>query len=303
LRVEVEIYEVDLRYEKQRMRSASRERQLLLSIMEIGITDALTGVQLPSGEKILLDGFKRFRCAQQLKLQIVPFTSLADDEATAIIAMLRTANQSAMSFIEQAMFVEELRSAHGLSVAEIARRLQKSSAWVSVRLQGFSQMGEATKDAVMSGTFPAYSYLYTLLPFRRLNGGASRSDIDEFVSLTAGKGLGTREVEMLANAFFRGGDEIRKQLRSGDLGWCLQEMQKRADSAKSSELTEAENRCVRDLEIIGGCMNRLGLKLPSQDATNPAFRARADLLADQIISKLQPFTKTLKDFYDRCRKT
>lgn len=284
------------------MRSASRERQLLLSIMEIGIRDVLTGVQLPGGEKILLDGFKRFRCAQQLNLQIVPFLSLADDEATAIITMLRVANQSAMSFIEQAMFVEELRSAHGLSVGEIARKLQKSSAWVSVRLQGLSQMGDATKSAVMSGTFPAYSYFYTLLPFRRLNGGASKSDIDEFVNLTAGKGLATREVEMLANSFFRGGNEMRQQIRGGDLGWCLEEMRKREAASKSSELTEVESRCIKDLEIIGACMSRLGFKLPGQDATRPAFRARADLLADQLLSKLQPFTRTLKDFYDRCRK-
>ena len=81
-------------------------------------------------------------------LQIVPFQSLGDDEATAIINMLRKANQTAMSFIEQATFVEELRSTHGLSVSEIARRLERSSAWVSVRVQSFSQMNETTRDAI-----------------------------------------------------------------------------------------------------------------------------------------------------------
>lgn len=285
------------------MRSVGRERQLLLSIMDNGITDALSGVNLPSGEKILLDGFKRLRCARQLNLQIVPFTSLADDEATAIIAMLRAATQSAMSFIEQAIFVEELRSTHGLSVSEIAKQLQRSSAWVSVRIGSFSQMSESSRNAVMSGTFPAYSYFYTLLPFRRINGVASKSDVDEFVNLTAGKGLGTREIEMLASGFFRGGDEMRSQLRSGDLGWALDEMRKRESESQSAELSETENRCVRDLEIVGGCMSRLGFKLSGIDVTKPAFRARADILADQVISKVAPFTKTLKDFYDRCRQT
>jgi hypothetical protein len=302
LSVEIEINELDLRYEKQRMRSVPRERQLLLSIMEIGITDTLSGIHLPGGEKILLDGFKRLRCAKQLNLQIIPFTSLADDEASAIIAMLRTANQSAMSFIEQAMFVKELKSVYGLSVSEIAKRLQRSSAWVCVRLAGCSQMGETTKAAIMSGTFPAYSYFYTLLPFRRINGGASKQEVDEFVSLTSGKGLATREVEMLASAFFRGGGEMRAQLRSGDLSWCLEGMRKREIESKSAELTEAENRCVRDLEILGGSMNRLGMKLTSIDVAKPAFRARSDLLADQILSKVTIFTKVLKDFYDRCRQ-
>jgi len=286
------------------MRSAARERQLLLSIMDVGIKDALSGVVVQlSGTKILLDGFKRLRCARKIGLQIIPFQSLGDDEASAIINMLRNANQAAMSFIEQATFVEELRSVHGLSVSEIARRLERSSAWVSVRIAGLSQMGEASRNAVMSGTFPAYSYLYTLLPFRRLNGCASKSEVDEFVSLTAGKGLGTREIEMLSSAFFRGGDEMRAQLRSGDLGWCLEGMRKREAESQSAELTEVENRCVKDLEIMVGCMGRLGMRLPGIDVAKPAFRARADLLADQILSKVNPFTKSLKEFYDRCRQT
>ncbi len=299
---EVEINELDLRYEKQRMRSGARERQLLLSIMDVGIKDALSGVVEPNGLKILLDGFKRLRCARKIGLQIVPFQSLGEDEATAIINMLRKANQTAMSFIEQATFVEELRSVHGLSVSEIARRLERSSAWVSVRVQSFSQMGEATKNSIMSGAFHAYSYLYTLLPFRRLKESGAKADVEEFVSLTSGKGLGTREIEMLASGFFHSGDEMRKQMRSGDLEWALDGMRKRDRDQQSAELSEVESRCVRDFEIIGGCMGRLGMKLPGIDVTKPAFLARADLLADQILSKLNPFTKVLREFYDRSRQ-
>lgn len=299
---EVEITDLDLRYEKQRMRSSVRERQLLLSIMDIGIKDALLGVVVPDGTKILLDGFKRFRSARKIGLQMVPFQSLGGDEATAIINMLRKANQTAMSFIEQATFVEELRSVHGLSVGEIARRLERSSAWVSVRVQSFSQMGEATKNAIMSGSFPAYSYLYTLLPFRRKKASGSNAEVDEFVQLTAGKGMSTRDIETLASGFFRGGEAMKNQLRTGDLAWVLDGMRKREDESKSTELTEVENRCVRDLEIIGGCVGRLGMKLPGIDVTKPAFRARADLLADQILSKVNPFTKVLREFYDRCRQ-
>ncbi len=284
------------------MRSSARERQLLLSIMDVGIKDALSGVSNASGKNILLDGFKRLRCAQKIGLQIVPFQSLGNDEATAIINMLRKASQTAMSFIEQATFVEELRATHGLSVSEIARRLERSSAWVSVRIQSFSQMSKTTREAIMVGMFPAYSYLYTLLPFRRLNQSGAKAEIDEFVCLVAGKGLGTRDIEMLASGFFRDGDEMKKQFRNGDLSWILESMRKREVDSRSAELSEVENRCVRDLEIISGCMGRLGMKLPGVDASKPVFAARADLLADQILSKVTPFTKMLKEFYDRCRQ-
>lgn len=284
------------------MRSAAREKQLLLSIMEVGIKDALMGVIAADGTKILLDGFKRLRSARKIGLQIVSFQILGEDEPTAIVNMLRKANQAAMSFIEQATFVEELRSVHGLSVSEIAARLERSPAWVSVRVQSFSQMGEETKSAIMSGTFPAYSYLYTLLPFRRLKESGAKADVEEFVRLTAGKGLGTRDIEALASGFFRGGDEMRSQLRSGDLRWVLDEMRNREAASHSADLSEVESRCVRDLEIMGGCMVRLGMKLPGIGVAKPAFKARVDLLADQVLSKVNPFTKVLKEFYDRCRQ-
>jgi hypothetical protein len=299
---DVEIAELDLRYEKSRMRAPFRERQLLVSIVEGGITDPLSGVELDSGVKILLDGFKRLRCARKAGLQIVPFESLGGDEPSAIIGLLKAANRSAISLMEQAMFVEELHKTHGLSVAEIAGRLQKSKAWVNVRLSTFSEMSEKTKASILSGDFPLYSYLYTLHPFRRLNGCASKDEIDEFVGIASGKALSAREIERLAAAYFRGGDEMREQLKKGDLGWCLEEMRRREEAMKSSELTESENKIVRDLEIASGAMGRLGLKLPSADVAKPAFKARADLLADKILSQLNPFTRTMKEFYDRCRK-
>lgn len=284
------------------MKSPARERQLLSSIIEIGITDPLSGVQNALGESILLDGFKRLRCARKIGLQTIPFLSLGDDEATGIINVLREANRSAMSLIEQAMFVEELHKTFGLSVADIAARLQRSKAWVSVRRQTLSEMSESTKAAILSGSFPLYSYLYTLHPFRRLKGSASKNDIDEFVSLVSGKALSTREIERLAVAFFRGGDKMRAQLKNGDLGWCLEEVKRREQAQFSAELTDAENRCVRDLEIVCGCMGRLSLKLQGIDVGKPAFVARADLLTDQALSRMGSFTQILRGFYDRCRE-
>jgi len=44
--IDVEITSLDLGFEKSRMRSPFRERQLLLSVMEVGITDPLKGFEL-----------------------------------------------------------------------------------------------------------------------------------------------------------------------------------------------------------------------------------------------------------------
>jgi predicted transcriptional regulator len=114
----------------------------------------------------LLNGFKRLRCARKLHLHTAPFVSLGTDEACGIVCLLRTANDHALSLLEQARFLDELKAGHGLSVAELAQQLSRSKAWVSLRLGVLAELGSVVREALFDGSFPVYSYLYTLRPFR-----------------------------------------------------------------------------------------------------------------------------------------
>lgn len=308
MKVEIEINRMDRKHERHRQRSESREKLLLVSIMNQGIEEPLQGVMTKSGEVILLDGFKRLRSAIKLGLGAVPFASMGEDEATAIVQLLRLSNAKSLSMLEQAAFVDELKSIHGFSVAEIAHRLHRSKGWVLVRLSTLSSMSDETTTAILTGRFPLYSYLYTLHPFRRLTGVASKKEVDEFVSLSAGHALSTRDIELLSDAYFRGGEAMRTQMRSGDLGWCLQELKERSRTRNegSAELSEMEKRIIRDLEIVQGCMGRLGLKLCTQaDAGGgqAAFRVQAEVLIDGVLSRAGKFLEVLRGFHDRIRKT
>ena len=69
---QVEISSLDLRYEACRMKSPGGEKVLLGSILEHGIRDPLQGVDT-NAVRILLDGFKRYRCAKRLGIGIVPY--------------------------------------------------------------------------------------------------------------------------------------------------------------------------------------------------------------------------------------
>ena len=60
---QVEISCIDLRFEGYRLKNKAAERALLASIAEKGIRDPLQGVD-KEGARILLNGFKRYRCAQ-----------------------------------------------------------------------------------------------------------------------------------------------------------------------------------------------------------------------------------------------
>ncbi len=65
---EVEISEVDLRYEACRVKNPRREGELLVDIQQRGIERPLAGAE-DGGRWILIDGFKRLRCARAFRLK------------------------------------------------------------------------------------------------------------------------------------------------------------------------------------------------------------------------------------------
>ncbi|MBF0547013.1 MAG: hypothetical protein HQM08_21410 [Candidatus Riflebacteria bacterium] len=130
---EIEISTLDLSYEKCRMRSPETEKRLLSSIMETGIREPLQGVNA-NGRRVLLDGFKRYRCANALKIPIVPYHAMSTDETLGIIELLRMSNAKSLTILEQASLIDQLIKFQKLSQSEISTQLEKSRAWVSVRV-------------------------------------------------------------------------------------------------------------------------------------------------------------------------
>ena len=59
---DIELSDLDLRYQGHRLQQPRLEEQLLASIAQVGIQEPLQGVG-GDGRAILLNGFKRSRCA------------------------------------------------------------------------------------------------------------------------------------------------------------------------------------------------------------------------------------------------
>ena len=173
---EVELASLDLRYESFRLKQPALEERLLSSIAQRGIEEPLEGVRGPGRPRCLLNGFKRYRCARQLRLATVPYSSLGRDEATAILGLLKLSNNRALSILEQAAFIAELKNVRGLNVAEIAAELSRSKSWVTMRLGLMAEMSEPVRQKLFAGAFPVYSYMYLMRQFMRMNGVQSRAD-------------------------------------------------------------------------------------------------------------------------------
>lgn len=155
---QVEITSFDLRYQGFRMRCPGAEKALLLSILEKGIRDPLCGIDTES-VRILLDGFKRYRCAKKLGLGIVPYRSLGTDEVGGIIELIRMSHATSLGILEQAKLIDELKSVHHMSVSEIAGLVDKSKGWVGMRVGLIGQMSPLVMGKIFGGKFPIYAYM------------------------------------------------------------------------------------------------------------------------------------------------
>ena len=292
---EVELSSLDLRYEGHRMRNKGQEARLLASIAERGIEEPLEGVHL-TGAHVLLNGFKRVRCAQKLGIQIAPYISLAEDEAQGIIGLLRGANNKALSLLEQAIFIEDLKRVHGMNSAEIAAELSRSKAWVSMRLGLMGEMSDVVRRKLFRGAFPTYSYMYTVRQFMRMN-SVTKTEAEQFVVALSGKNLSVRDIEQLAHGYFRGPESFREQIRAGNVALPLEWSRQRSGDPEGCN--PFEKVLLKDLEIVQRYMQRVMGKSLDPRLKSPAFLAQANLLTGGILSRNRAFLDTVRRLHDR----
>ena len=297
---EVEISQIDTSFERIRVRDKAVQRALLDSIIEGGIREPLKCVIPPHGKMILLDGFKRLRCAVKSGIKTVPVVSLGSDEPTAILQLLRISTAKTLSTLEQAALVDELHQAHTMSVSQIARHLDRSPAWVSLRLGLISDMSTTVQEAIFEGRFPVRSYMYTLRPFTRVK-GIKKSEIDTFVKSVSGKGLSIRAIDVLAHGFFEGGPDMKEQIVHGNLDWTLHQLRQQPGS-DSPSLNEWESKALKSLDVAQGCIVRIPHQLKDTKLKSSEFFSEADLLAEGILARIDFFIKTLRRFYDQRRE-
>jgi hypothetical protein len=292
----VELSSLDLRYEGHRLRDDARESRLLASIVQRGIEDPLEGVDQPPMH-ILLNGFKRWRCAKKLGIACVPYVSLGQEEVTGILNLMRASSDKALGILEQARFIVDLLTLHGMNLAEVAETLGRSKAWVSMRRSLLEEMSQSIQEILFRGAFPVYSYMYTLHAFRRMN-AVAQQQLERFVKAVAGKRLSVRDIELLAHAYFQGPASLREAIDAGKLSWPLEQMKRVPDDVEGC--SEFERVLLKDLQIVGKYLRRVVMKCQDARLKSRAFHAQAHLLSGGLLSSLGSFQERIKEFHDRC---
>jgi len=293
---QVELSSLDLRYEYYRLRNPGYEKVLLASILQYGLREPLQGIDTADC-RILLDGFKRYRCVKKLAISMVPYICLSDDEALGIIKLVRLSTARGLTILEQARWIDELTSVYKMSYSEIAGHLEKSKSWVAMRAGLMTLMSEVVMEKIFTGQFPVYSFMYTLRPFIRMN-GVKKQDIDRFVVSVSGKGLSIRDIGLLAHAYFKGPDGLKDQILSGDMTWCLKQLK---ESSIAGGCTENEKKLLKELEIAKRYMYRVIYHSSDSRMVSSRFRSQASLLTSGILRQLQRFKVAIEGLHDRFR--
>jgi hypothetical protein len=300
----LELSQIDTRYEGLRLRNAKQEQALFFTIKKMGIQEPLDIIKSLEEELfILVNGYKRYRIAKELNIEIIPVNTLDTRVIPGLIKYIKLSDNRSISQIEQACLVDELNNRHGLDIVDIAKQLERSPSWVRIRLGILEEMEDSVRERIMSGEFPFRNYMYSLRKRTRVRQTA-KVDISQFVEKTAGKGLSTRDIDILSKGYFSGNKNLKIQIDQGKLDWTLKQlkMEEQTKQAPATDCNEYETKALSQLDWVFGLVNRVPLLLSDNRFENLTFFKKGTELSSKILTRTDSFISSLQEFYDRSSK-
>lgn len=300
---QIELHTIDLRLAHTRCKDIAQEKRLLVSIQQQDIQDPLQLVQDDQNQQpVLIDGFKRYRCAVKLRIKTVPVEYIGSGIASGILTLLRRHVSVSFNTFEQAALIEELHKNCSMSIYDIANSLERSPAWVSVRLGLFDELSPLVRNKIMTGAFPVRAYMYSIRRFTRVN-KVSAQQVNTCVEALSGKNLSTRELSILSRAYFTGSEQIKQLITDGDVHRVLDMIKRKAGLSLSS--TSIKDRSfVDDLKFLVQGMKRIitTAELPYRNA-DAEFLNSINVWSAELKNILPSFQKVIREVYEKSRYT
>jgi ParB family chromosome partitioning protein len=210
----LELHQLDLRYEKLRTRKPAAEGKLLASLAQIGQQVPTVVVQGESADRfVLVDGYKRVRALRRLGQDLVASTcwDLSEADALVLDRLMRTGEGG--TALEQGWLLHELTSRFELALEDLGRRFARSASWVSRRLALVEDLPETIQEHVRRGELPAHAAMKHLVPLARANARAC----ERLVAAIAGQGLSNRQIGQLYAAWRDGLPAVRERVLAAPL--------------------------------------------------------------------------------------
>jgi ParB/RepB/Spo0J family partition protein len=266
--MDLELHQLDRRYEALRTRSARRERRLLASLSEVGQQTPIIVVR-DGARFVVVDGYKRVRAVHRLGHDVVRAAEWMLGELDALVlehAMRGAADSSA---IEQGWLLRELVQRFGLGVDELGRRFDRSPSWVSRRLGLVTDLPAPVQDQVRTGAIGAHAAMKYLVPLARANA----VDCEALAGALGPLRPTSRQVAELYAAYTGGNKAVRERVvQQPELV-----LRARAELARAGGELSAAEQLLHDLRIVASVARRAVRRIAdgALDGAAESERARA----------------------------
>jgi ParB family chromosome partitioning protein len=252
---ELSFPQLDLRHEALRQRRPEREKRLLGSLSENGQISPIVVIRPgDSGVRfVVVDGFKRIRALRRLGRETVLATEWDVGEAEALVLERAMRSGEKESPFEQGWFLLALHRDFGLGVAELARRVDRSEAWVSRRLALVRELPEPIEERIRRGEIGAQAAMRFLVPMARRR----PSDALRLAEESARNGFTTREIGEIYGAWREASPSIRVRILE-DPKLFLRSRREMDEASPAAR--DAGEECLRDLEMAVSLLRRADRK-------------------------------------------
>jgi ParB/RepB/Spo0J family partition protein len=253
--MEIELQQLELRYERLRLVRPARERRLLASLAESGQQAPIVVVSDAAPERfVVIDGYKRIRCLRRLTQDTVHALRLELEEAEALMVSRLMGAAEAETALEQAWLLDELATRFGLSQDVLARRFERSVSWVSRRLALVRELPDAVQDRVRRGEIVPHAAVKYLVPLAR----AKKSDCEGLVAAIGATRVSSRDMGRLYAGWRDGTAKTRERLIASPLVYL--KAVKEAEAEPAVEPGPGQ-KLLNDFDILGAVARRANKQL------------------------------------------
>jgi ParB/RepB/Spo0J family partition protein len=243
----VEILQIGTRYGRVRCLVPRQIEQMKASLTAHGQLTALVVVRRQGGLE-LIDGFKRFRAAEQMGWTMLRVTSMEVDEQGQWAAMLALNRAThSMSVLEEAMVLREMVTM-GMTQTGIGHILNRHKTWVSRRIGLIERLHPELVEQIREGILPPGAA-------RRLLGLPAGNQL-ELATMVTHHGLGSQETEMLVRLWKSADPPVRDYLLAHPRQALANARAGDPEQPPDPRLTQRGQRLQRYLRILQGVAPR-----------------------------------------------
>lgn len=268
--MELELHQLQMKYERLRIADAGRQARLLASLTENGQQSPVLVVDSGAGRYVLIDGYRRVSALRRLGGDTVEAVVLGMSEEEALVFCHRQQQASGRSALEDGWLIRELMELFGLGLGEVGVRLGRSKSWVSRRLALVRELPEPVQGLVRTGRLCAYAAMKYLVPLARAN----KKTCVELAERIGDKKLSVRQVGELYVAW-RLADEVERRRIVENPLLYLKAVEEASRPAEDPEDAK-QDALLRDMDVLCGVCHRARRRVKESggDLSHPTYRRR-----------------------------